>query len=161
MPVTDIQKDLENLTLTITAEFAAPVERVWQVYADPRRLERVWGPPGYPATFVDHSLTPGGRVTYYMTSPEGEKLGGWWEIIEVDEPHGFDFRDGFADAQLRPLPDMPVSHNEYRFEAVGTGTRATYISRFETADALQQLLEMGMEEGAREAIGQIDALLAA
>lgn len=159
MPVTDIQKDLDNLTLTITAEFAAPVERVWQVYADPRRLERVWGPPDYPATFVNHSLTPGSRITYYMTSPEGERFGGWWEIIDVAEPHGFSFRDGFADAELQPLPDMPVSHNEYRFESVGSGTRATYISRFETADALQKVLDMGMEEGARQAINQIDAFL--
>ena len=44
MPVTDVQHDLDALTLTITADFAAPVERVWQVYADPRQLERVWGP---------------------------------------------------------------------------------------------------------------------
>lgn len=41
MPVTDVQKDLETRTLTITAEFAAPIERVWQVYADPRQLEKV------------------------------------------------------------------------------------------------------------------------
>ncbi|MPY81647.1 MAG: SRPBCC domain-containing protein, partial [Actinophytocola sp.] len=60
MPVTNAQHDLDNLTLTITAEFAAPVERVWQVYADPRQLERVWGPPSHPATFVDHELRPGG-----------------------------------------------------------------------------------------------------
>lgn len=43
MPVTDVQHDPENLTLTITADFAAPVQRIWQVYADPRQLERVWG----------------------------------------------------------------------------------------------------------------------
>lgn len=160
MPVTDVQKDLDRLTLTITAEFAAPVERVWQVYADPRRLERVWGPPGYPATFVDHALTPGSRITYYMTGPEGERFGGWWEIIDVDAPHGFSFRDGFADAELKPLPEMPIAHNEYRFEAVADGTRATYVSRFATAEALQKVLEMGAEEGSREAINQIDALLA-
>ncbi|WP_325048798.1 SRPBCC family protein [Amnibacterium setariae] len=50
MPVLDVEKDLDRLTLTVVAEFAAPVERVWSLYADPRRLERHWGPPGYPAT---------------------------------------------------------------------------------------------------------------
>jgi uncharacterized protein YndB with AHSA1/START domain len=73
MPVTDVQQDLDNLTLTITADFAAPVERIWQVYADPRQLEKVWGPPTYPATVVDHDLTPGGRTTYFMTGPDGDK----------------------------------------------------------------------------------------
>jgi uncharacterized protein YndB with AHSA1/START domain len=35
MPVTDITPDIDARTLTIVADFAAPVERVWQVYADP------------------------------------------------------------------------------------------------------------------------------
>jgi DNA-binding transcriptional ArsR family regulator len=60
MPVTDITKDVERRTFAITAEFAAPVERVWALYADPRQLEQVWGPPEYPATFVDHDLRPAG-----------------------------------------------------------------------------------------------------
>ncbi|OLT17849.1 hypothetical protein BJF80_00535 [Serinicoccus sp. CUA-874] len=61
MPVTDVTTDTETRTVTITAEFAAPVERVWQLYADPRRLEQVFGPPTYPATFVEHELRPGPR----------------------------------------------------------------------------------------------------
>lgn len=74
MPVTDITHDLDDLTITITAQFAAPVERIWHIYADPRQLERAWGPEEYPATVVDHSLTPGGTVTYCMTGPEGPPL---------------------------------------------------------------------------------------
>ena len=77
MPVTGIAKHDDQRTITITAEFPAPPERVWAVYADPRQLERVWGPPTHPATFVDHDLTAGGVCRYFMTSPEGEKFGGW------------------------------------------------------------------------------------
>lgn len=161
MPVTDITKDLENRTLVITAEFAAPVERVWQVYADPTQLAKVWGPPTYPATFVAHSLTEGGRMHYFMTSPEGEKFAGYWVITAVDEPASFAFDDGFADLDFNPNPDLPVSHNTFRFEAIDGGTRATYTGVYSSADALQQVLAMGMEEGSRESINQIDALLAA
>ena len=85
MPVTGITTDVDTRTLTITAEFAAPVTRVWAMYADPRQLEQVWGPPEYPATFVDHDLRPGTRTTYYMTSPEGEKFAGYWDITDVVE----------------------------------------------------------------------------
>src|SRR6187431_2354330 len=109
MPVTDVQQDLDNLTLTITADFAAPVERVWQVYADPRQLEQIWGPPTYPATVVDHDLRPGGRVSYYMTSPEGEKYAGIWQVTSVDEPTGFTFDDSFADDDFNPVDSMPTS----------------------------------------------------
>lgn len=161
MPVTDVKTDTETRTLTLTAEFAAPVERVWQLYTDPRQLERVWGPPTYPATFVEHDLRPGGRSLYYMTSPEGEKFGGWWEITAIDAPNGFEFNDGFADEDLKPVESMPVSHNVYSFSATESGTKATYVSTYDTAEALQKVLDMGVIEGASLAINQIDAFLAA
>src|SRR5699024_12249234 len=83
MPVTDISRDLDSLTLTITSRFAAPVERIWQIYADPRQLEKVWGPREYPATVVDHDLTPGGRVTYHMTGAEGDRHYAQWSVPGV------------------------------------------------------------------------------
>lgn len=161
MPVTDVTKDLDARSLVITAEFAASVERVWQVYADPRQLERVWGPPTHPATVVEHSLTPGGRMHYYMTSPEGEKYYGGWRVLAVEEPHRFAFEDFFAgDESFTPTPGMPVSTSEFTFEPTTSGTRAVFTTTYETPEALQQVLEMGMEEGATLATNQIDALLA-
>lgn len=97
MTVLAVDRDPVALTLTIVSEFDAPAARVWQVWADPRQLERWWGPPTYPATVVDHHLTPGGRVTYYMTGPHGEKYHGWWRVIAVDPPHSLKIEDGFAD----------------------------------------------------------------
>ena len=161
MPVTNVIHDIDQLTLTITAEFAAPVERVWQVYADPRQLERVWGPPTYPATVVDHDLTPGGRMTYFMTSPEGEKYAGMWRVTAVDEPTSFMFEDVFTDTDFNVNEAMPMSVNTFTFEAVEGGTRSVFTSTYASAEALQQVLDMGVVEGATAAINQIDDLLAA
>lgn len=161
MPVTDVKKDMDNLTLTIVADFAAPVERIWEVYADARQLERVWGPPTYPATFVDHSLEPGTRSTYFMTSPEGERFAGFWDITETNEPKGFSFEDGFADLEFNPTPDMPVGKNVFTFAEHDGGTRATYVCTNATAEAFQQVLDMGMAEGMTSALNQIDELVAA
>ena len=160
MPVTDVTHDVDALTLTITAEFAAPVERIWQVYADPRQLEKVWGPPTYPATVVDHDLRPGGRVTYFMTGPEGDKHAGFWDVTAVDEPQSFAFEDGFADLDFTPNAELPVSKCVYTFAEHDGGTRATFVSTYASAEALQQILDMGVVEGASAAIGQIDDLLA-
>lgn len=160
MPVVEVVKDTDTHTLTIVAEFAAPVERIWALYADPRQLEQVWGPPEYPATFVDHELAVGHRSTYFMTSPEGQKFAGWWRITDVQEPTSFSFDDGFADEEFHEVSHLPVSHCEYRFADAGGRTRATFHSRYESADALAKVLEMGMEEGATTAINQIDAFLA-
>src|ERR1051325_8115750 len=144
MPVTDIQQDLDNLTLTIVADFAAPVERIWQVYADPRQLEKVWGPPTYPATVVDHDLRPGGRTTSVRPGPGGDKFAGYWQITAVDEPRSFSFDDGFADLDFTPNPELPVSSNSYTFTAHEGGTRAVFVSRYESAKALEQVLAMGI-----------------
>lgn len=160
MPVTDVQHDPENLTLTITADFAAPPARIWQVYADPRQLEKVWGPPTYPATVVDHDLRPGGRMTYFMTGPDGDKHAGYWEITAVDEPTSFSFVDGFADMEFNPNPDLPVATNVFTFTAHDGGTRATYVTTYKSAEALQMVLDMGVIEGATSAMNQIDGLIA-
>ncbi len=61
--ITDVTKNYDDLTMTVTADFDAAPQRVWQLWADPRQLERWWGPPTYPATVLDHDLTPGGEVT--------------------------------------------------------------------------------------------------
>ncbi len=78
MTVTAVEKDPDALSMTITTAFDAPIEQVWRVWSDPRLLERWWGPPTYPATVVDHDLSPGGTIKYYMTGPEGDRHGGWW-----------------------------------------------------------------------------------
>lgn len=160
MPVTEITKDLDTRTITITADFAAPVERIWQVYADPRQLERVFGPPDFPATVVQLQLRPGGRMHYFMTGPQGERLYGIWDVSDVDEPRSFSFTDGFADESFTVNPEMPVSENTYAFTEHEGGTRAVYTSRYASAEALQQVLDMGVEEGATGAINQVDDLIA-
>ena len=77
--------------MSIAAAFDAPVEQVWDVWADARKLERWWGPPTYPETVVDHELTPGGRVSYFMTGPEGDRHRGWWQVLAVEAPHRLEF----------------------------------------------------------------------
>lgn len=160
MPVLDVRKDPEALTLTLTARFEAPVEQVWQVWQDPRLLERWWGPPTYPATVVDHDLSPGARVTYFMTSPEGEKYHGWWQIRSVDAPHRLEFEDGFADSAGRPNADMPTTICRVELTADGTSaTVMTVVSAYDSAEAMERLVAMGMIEGLTAAINQIDGLL--
>ena len=96
MTVTAVHKDPENLTLVITAEFDASPERVWELWADPRQLERWWGPPTYPATFTAHDLAPGSHVEYHMTGPTGDQPRGFWDIIEAEPPNRLVYLDGFA-----------------------------------------------------------------
>jgi uncharacterized protein YndB with AHSA1/START domain len=159
MSVTSVHKDPEALTMTITAEYGAPIDRVWALWADPRKLERWWGPPTYPATFVDHDLTPGGHVSYFMTGPEGDKPRGWWRILSVEAPHRLEFEDGFADDAGEPNPDMPTITMHVTLAEQGGVTRMTIETTFPSKESMEQLISMGMEEGITAAVGQIDDLL--
>jgi uncharacterized protein YndB with AHSA1/START domain len=161
MTVTAVRKDPATLTMEIVSEFEAPIERVWQLLADPRQLERWWGPPTHPATFTDFDLTAGGRVSYFMTGPEGERYHGWWRVRDVSPPHRLEVQDGFADDDGEPNDDLPTNVMRLELAAEGSVTRMTISSTFPTLDAMEQTLAMGAEEGMREALGQIDQLLAA
>lgn len=162
MTVISSHKDPEALTLSFVAEFEAPVESVWQMWADPRQLERWWGPPTWPATFTQHELTPGAESHYFMTGPEGETAPGWWRIKTVDAPDALTYEDGFSSDDGTPNPEMPVTQVQVDLSSAGDGiTRMTIVTSYETLDQLEQLITMGMEEGMRQALGQIDALLAA
>lgn len=160
MTVTDIRKDPETLTMTVSAEFDHPADRVWQLWADPRKLERWWGPPEYPATFERHELEPGGTVTYFMSGPEGERYHGWWSVVAVDAPRRLDVRDGFADDQGRPNEEMPVTEMRVELTERDGGTSVRITSTFPSAAAMEQLVAMGMDEGLSAAMGQMDAILA-
>lgn len=161
MSVTSVQRDPQALTMTVTAEYDVPAERAWQLWADPRQLEQWWGPPTYPATVEAHDLRPGGRVSYVMTGPEGDRHGGWWEVLEVEAPRLLVVRDGFADAAGAPNPDMPTMVMRMRIEERAGGVVMTMTTTFESLEQLEQLLGMGMEEGLLAAMSQIDGLLTA
>ncbi|HSL76838.1 MAG TPA: SRPBCC domain-containing protein [Candidatus Limnocylindrales bacterium] len=163
MTVTAVRKDPDKLTMTLDAEFEASPERVWQLWADPRQLERWWGPPTYPATFTSLDLRAGGRALYYMTGPDGAATPpGYWEIVTAEPPRRLEMIDGFANADGTPNQDMPgPGEMHVTIEPIGDGrTRMTIESVFPDTATMEQLLAMGQEQGMIEAVGQIDAILA-
>jgi uncharacterized protein YndB with AHSA1/START domain len=161
MSITSVDTDYDNLSITLVADFDAPIDRVWELWSDPRKLERWWGPPGYPATVEKYDLEPGGEVTYFMTGPEGERSGGMWRVTALEPPTSLEFTDAFADMDGTPIADMPVHTVRVRLTERDGGTRMELNSSFESREDMEKLVSMGMVEGLQEAVGQMDALLAA
>ncbi|MCU1478462.1 MAG: ATPase [Subtercola sp.] len=160
MPVTSVEKDLDKLTITIVADFVAPLPRLWDAYIDPRQIERFWGPPTYPATFIRHDAAPGGRSFYKMTGPTGDEHHGCWEWEAIAPKQSFEVIDWFADATGAPNTDLPSTRMTFAFEATDAGSRLTSTSHFGSLEQLEQLVGMGMLEGTKEAMAQIDTVLA-
>ncbi len=160
MPIVSVNKDPLAVTMTVVAQFPVPVERLWNAYADPRQLERFWGPPTYPARFTRHDMFVGGRSDYAMTGPEGDVSRGYWEFIAVDPMHSFEVRDGFAAEDGTPNDEMPSMRMIFAFATVESGCQVTTTTYFNSAEELEQLVAMGMEEGMTAAMGQMDQVLA-
>jgi uncharacterized protein YndB with AHSA1/START domain len=159
LSVTSVDKDYDNLTVTLVAEFDASIDQVWELWSDPRKLERWWGPPGYPATVQTHDLTPGGRVEYLMTGPDGETHHGAWRVTAVHPPTALEFTDAFAEADGTPVADMPVSMVRVRLTGREGGTRMEMRARFESRGDMDAWVGTGTDEGWKQAVGQMDGLL--
>lgn len=159
MPVVSSEKNIEQLTLSFVAEFRQERSRVWQLWSDARQLERWWGPPSWPATFRSHDFVEGGGCSYHMTGPDGEIANGWWKFRAIEEPNRIEFEDGFSDDSGEPDPTMPKIRGTVELESIAAGTRLTVVSSFASPEQMEQLSAMGMEEGMRQAMGQMDSIL--
>jgi uncharacterized protein YndB with AHSA1/START domain len=161
MSVVSVDKDFDSLSLTMVAEFDAPIERVWQLWADPRQLERWWGPPSYPAAVEKHDLAVGGEVTYVMTGPEGEKSRGWWRVTSVDPPSSLEFTDGFAHQDGTPNAEIPTTAVQVRLTEQDGGTRMELRFAFDSREHMELLERWGAFELFPQSVAQMDAVLEA
>jgi uncharacterized protein YndB with AHSA1/START domain len=161
MSVISVEKDVDRLSLTLVADFDAPIERVWQLWADPRQLGRWWGPPTHPATVEKHDLASGGEVAYFMTGPGGETSRGWWRVTSVNPPTSLEFTDGFAGQDGTPNAEAPTTDVQMRLSERDGGTRMELRFIFASSEHMEQLERWGSFKVFPQSVGQMDALLAA
>lgn len=155
MPLTSVTKDPATLTLTVVGDYAVSQQRLWDAFADPRQLERFWGPPFAPATFTHHDFRVGGRAEYFLALPDGGKWSGSWKFTKVDPIRTFEANDGEDNAEDENMP----AGMTFTFETTPTGSRMTAVTRFSSIEAMEQTAA-GMEEGLRAAMPQLDVVLA-
>lgn len=105
-------------------------------------------------------MTPGGRAEYFMTGPDAQVSRGWWRFLSVEPNQSFEIEDGFADDEGNPNEQMPTTRMTVTFESTDEGSRFTSVTTFASTDQMEQLLEMGILEGMKSALGQLDAVLA-
>jgi uncharacterized protein YndB with AHSA1/START domain len=161
MSVTSVEKDPEALTMTVTADLDATVERAWQLWADPHQFERWWGPPEFPVTVVDHDLRAGGRITFFMSGPEGERHDSTWEILAADPPHCLEVRDADVDDDGRPNDGNSMTAIVITIEERdGGGVVMAIRIHFDSQTGMEEVLAMGIEEGMRTVLSQMVAVLA-
>ena len=96
-----------------------------------------------------------------MTGPSGDRHRGWWRVIEVEEAQLLVVEDGFADEHGKPNPALPTTRMRVELgPRAGGGTQVTISSVFGSLEQMDKLVAMGMEQGLKAAMGQMDGILA-
>jgi uncharacterized protein YndB with AHSA1/START domain len=161
MTVRSVDKNAEAKTMVITAEFTASIAHVWQLWADPRLLERWWGPPGFPTTFEQHDLTPGGTITYSMGGADGgDRFDGTWTVVEVEAPTRLVVEDAVVEDDGTPSDGHGMTRMEIDIEVADDKTLMIVTTHFDSIEGMEQSIAMGVLEGMHACLSQIDALLA-
>lgn len=96
-----------------------------------------------------------------MKGPEGDRHYCFFDYTEVRPEHYYAGKDGFCDEAGNINLDMPRSRWENRFNDHDGGTMVSIVIRFDTAEDVENIVQMGFKEGFTMGLKQLDELLAA
>lgn len=80
-------------------------------------------------------------------------------LRSVDQGRSFEVIDGFAEPDGAANPQLPSMRMRFSFESTKDGSRVVDTTTFTSTSEIEQLLEMGMEQGLRSAMSQIDEVV--
>jgi len=139
--------------------YDAPRALVFSMFNDPERIAKWWGPTTWPVRVSRMDFRPGGTWLYCMEGPEGQQAWGKAVYEAIDEPNRIVFTDYFSDAEGNKAEGFPQADVIISFEEAGGKTLLRSKTVYPTANDLQQVLDMGMEEGVKDTWDQLDRLL--
>ena len=100
----DISTAEKQKTIIIKRTLDLPLSTVWKAWTEPESFKKWWGPEGY--TCPDCRLDPreGGKYLYSMKGPDGKKIWGAGEYLEVVPKNKIIYLDRFADEEGNTVP---------------------------------------------------------
>ncbi len=158
---------VEGQVIVLERVFNAPRELVFKVFSDGEHLKQWWGPRGWDITVSDMDFRPGGQWHYCMKCldpNQGDFYGmeSWGKSVykEIDEPEKIVYIDYFSDAEGNIAEGMPATTVTLTFEELDGKTKLVNRGVYESAEALQSVIDMGMEEGITQTWDRLEEYLA-
>ena len=148
----------ETKTVTITAEFDAARDLVWDAYTNAELLDQWWAPKPFASRTKVMDFTVGGKRFYAMVSPEGAERWVLQKYTSITPKTNFKLFNTFSDADENlelPGSDWDLSFSEQ------DGTTTVSISIYnESLERLEKMIEMGFVEGTKAQLKNLEELLA-
>jgi uncharacterized protein YndB with AHSA1/START domain len=158
-PTIEIHKLPESKQIIVKHSYHQPLETIWNAFTQTEILEKWWAPEPYKAIVVSNNFIKGGKLHYYMLSPEGQKHYCIAEFLEIGPLKSYSVHDAFCDENAEINLTFPRMKwvNEFNFENGITIVINTIT--FEKTENMTQLLEMGFEGGYTMGLNQLFKLL--
>ena len=150
--------DKPTKTVTITAEFDAERDLVWDAYTKAEILDQWWAPKPFSSRTVDMDFVVGGRRFYAMVSPEGQERWAVQKYTSITPKSNFKFLNAFADENANP--DLPGSDWDFNFSEK-EGKTTVHVSIYnESLERLEKMIEYGFKEGTEGQLKNLEQVLA-
>jgi uncharacterized protein YndB with AHSA1/START domain len=144
-------------SVTITRVIAAPREKVFKAWTDPKLLAQWWGPHHFDNPRCEIDARPGGKIHIDMRGPDGTIYPMTGIVQEVKAPERLVFIAFAEDLDGNPHLE---SLTEVTFEDLGRKTKVTVVGRAKGFTAAAPQMLGGMEAGWTQSIEKLDALVA-
>ena len=141
--------------ITITREFEAPRELVYQAFIDPQLFVQWLGPRGYTMRLETFEPVSGGRYRYIHIDGSGNEFGFhgvFHEISPENMIQTFEF-EGLGEPGHVSLDSMQLE------SLPGDRTRITVHSVFQSVADRDGMVQSGMESGMSEGYDRLDELM--
>jgi uncharacterized protein YndB with AHSA1/START domain len=152
-----------TLSFTVNRTIHAPIDAVWNAWADPEMVKQWWGPDGFTSPMCRMDFREGGTTLVSMKSPDFGEIFNTWSYSRIEPMRRIEFVNRFADGdgnQVDPSsigmpPDVPseVPHVVI-FEDLGDGR--TEMSITESGYSSQQSVEMS-KAGQEQVVNKLAA----
>lgn len=157
---------VEGNVLILERVFNAPRELVFQAFSEAEHLKQWWGPRGWTVPVCNIDFRPGGIWHYCMKCEDknqGDFYGmeSWGKGVYKDIVTGekIEYTDYFSDSEGNVSAELPATDVVLQFVDFDGKTKLINTATYASAEALQTVLDMGMEQGINETWDRLEELL--
>jgi uncharacterized protein YndB with AHSA1/START domain len=139
--------------IVMTRVFDAPRDLVFEAHTSCEHMKNWWGPRKYEIAECDIDFREGGTWRVVHRGPDGEQHEFRGEYREIVPPERITWTFEWMGAPGH------ISVETLTLEETDGKTTVTAISRFDSVEARDGMLQSGMEEGAAETYERLDEYL--
>lgn len=155
----DFIVDKEKNTITVNREFLANRKLVWDCYTKSELLNQWFAPEPLTTKTKSMEFREGGHWHYAMVEPNGTEYWGWTEYITIQPIDFYTNLDAFSNEAGEINKELPRAEWRTTFTDKGENTLVQTVVTYDSLEALETVIKMGMKEGLTSTLERLDKLL--